>query len=147
MNFKKNKGYVAVDASIAIIVLMILIPTIAGMIYNVNTTNNFIDRKTEAISIAVNTIEAAKGIYITELTNEKVIDVVQEIYSNLDENELTIEKDNNTYKLDIEIQDYADTTEGKAKSAISDKIKIVKVVVTFKSGKQENNVELNTVIS
>ena len=147
MNFKKNKGYVAVDASIAIIVLMIIIPTIAGMIYNVNTTNNFIDRKTEAISIAVNTIEAVKGIYITELNNEKIIDVVQGVYSNLDENELTLEKDNNTYKLDIEIQDYADTTEGKAKSAISGKVKVVKVIVTFKSDKQENNVELNTVIS
>ena len=45
MNLKNNKGYVGIDASIAVLILLIIIPTIAGMIYNVNKTNNLIDRK------------------------------------------------------------------------------------------------------
>ena len=50
------------------------------MIYNVNKTNNELDRKTEAISIAINTIEAVKGIGVNVINDE-----------NFDENTLVSE--------------------------------------------------------
>ena len=36
MKIKNNKGFVGVDTSIAIIILLIFIPTITAMIYNIN---------------------------------------------------------------------------------------------------------------
>lgn len=148
MNLKNSKGYVGIDASIAVLILLIIIPTIAGMIYNVNKTNNLIDRKTEAISIAVNAIETAKGIDMADLTKYAVIQELKEkIYINLDTTELTLTKNDNTYKIIINIQDYAETAEGIAKSATSGKVKIATVTVKFRSGKQEKNIELSTVIS
>ena len=36
MNLKKNNGFVGVDISVAVIILLILVPTITGMIYNIN---------------------------------------------------------------------------------------------------------------
>ena len=147
MNLKNNKGYVAVDASIAILILLIMVPTIVGMIYNVNKTNNYIDRKTEAISIAVNTIEAAKGIDVGSLNLDAVKqELKSKIYTDLDETEMTLTKDENTYKIEVRITDYADTDDGRAISAQSGYVKEVKVIVTFKSGQQLKNIELNTVI-
>lgn len=148
MNLKNNKGYVAVDASIAILILLIMVPTIVGMIYNVNKTNNYIDRKTEAISIAINTIEAAKGIDVGSLNLDAVKqELKSKIYTDLDETEMTLTKDENTYKVEVIITDYADTDEGKAIKAQSGYVKNVKVIVTFRLGKQQKKVELSTVIS
>ena len=143
MNLKNNKGYVAIDASIAVLVLLIIVPTIAGMIYNVNKTNNYIDRKTEAISIAINTIEVAKGIDITELTEEKWISDLKEIYEEIDKTELTLTIKDNTYKIEIDIEDYNDINE----LAEAGKVKTITVIVTFKSGNQNQNIELSTVIN
>ena len=39
MKIKNNKGFVGVDTSIAIIILLIFIPTITAMIYNINKEN------------------------------------------------------------------------------------------------------------
>ena len=150
MNLKNNKGYVGTDASLAILVLMIIIPTITGMIYNVNKTNNLIDKKTEALSIAINTIETAKGIEIEELDKDKVIQEMKDnLYSEIDvEDEVvTLTQNENTYQIVLSIEDYANTEEGQAKYAEQDKVKIVTAIVKFMSGKQENNIELNTVIS
>ena len=156
MNLKNNKGYVGVDASIAVLILLIIIPTITGLIFNVNRTNNLIDRKTEAVSIAVNTIESAKGVEVAELTSEKVKGELEGIYTISDITEtdvtsdkkvLTTTKDNNTYKIEVQIQDYANTTEGIAQAASTWKVKIVEVIVTYKEGKEQKNIELSTAIS
>ena len=156
MNLKNNKGYVGVDASIAVLILLIIIPTITGLIFNVNRTNNLIDRKTEAVSIAVNTIESAKGVEVAELTSEKVKGELEGIYTISDITEtdvtsdkkvLTTTKDNNTYKIEVQIQDYANTTEGIAQAASTGKVKIVEVIVTYKEGKEQKNIELSTAIS
>lgn len=175
MKLKNNRGYVAIDASIAVLVLLIIVPTIAGMIYNVNKTNNLIERKNEAISIAINTIETVKGIGVHGDINETVIkDKLSEIYTFAEDNTFTSEnindeatefddkinsiqgtltKDENTYKIQIHIQDYANTQEAIDKKnntgieVIDELIKIVKVKVTFKSGNQQKDIELNTVIN
>lgn len=167
MNFRKNKGYVGVDASIAVLILLIIVPTLVGMIYNLNKTNSFIDRKTEAISIAVNTIEILKGIGINGLNDEGFDETVvttemSRLYTLTDDDIPTIEvgenninsikgitlnKNENTYKITIDIQDYANTEEGEAKSAYSNKVKIVTATVGFRSGNQEKNIVLSTVLS
>ena len=175
MKIKNNRGYVAIDASIAVLVLLIIVPTIAGMIYNVNKTNNLIERKNEAISIAINTIETVKGLGVHADIDETVIkNKLSDIYTFAEDNTFTSElindeatefddkitsiqgtltKDENTYKIQIDIQDYANTQEAIDKKnntgieVIDELIKIVKVNVTFKSGNQEKDIELSTVIN
>ena len=151
MNFKKNKGYVAVDAALAVFILVIMIPTKTGMIYNINKNNKSIDRKTEAISIAVNTLEVAKGIGIegmkTKTSDSIATDVItnlqNQLYSGLSITDGTLEKDSNTYKIEVTVEDYADTHT----DATNDLVKTVKVIVTYKVGNKEENIELNTVVS
>lgn len=155
MKVKSNKGYVGMDVGIAILVLLVLVPTIAGMIYNVNKTNSLIDRKTEAISIAVNTIESAKGELVEDLTSEKVKEQLIDIYTDCiisditdptettDKKVLTVTKGENTYRIQIEIQDYSKLN----RLAEENKVKIATVIVEFKSGKEQKEINLNTVIS
>ena len=151
MNFKKNKGYVAVDAALAVFILVIMIPTITGMIYNINKNNKSIDRKTEAISIAVNTLEVAKGIGIEgmkaktsdSIATDVITNLKNQLYSGLSITDGTLEKDSNTYKIAVTVEDYADTHT----DATNDLVKTVKVIVTYKVGNKEENIELNTVIS
>lgn len=169
MKIKNNKGYVAIDASIAVLILLIIIPTIAGMIYNVNKSNNFIERKTEAINIAVNTIEIVKGIgangelnettvrnniaELYTLTEEDVYTMVENINDKINSITGTITNNENTYKIKIDIQDYANTQEATDKQTEtgieieSGLVKIVEVTVEYRSGKETKSIKLNTAIS
>ena len=49
---KKNNGFAGIDISISMIIILIFIPTIFGIVYNVGKTNAEVKRKTKAISIA-----------------------------------------------------------------------------------------------
>ena len=75
-NYKKNKGYIATDALIAIMIILIIIPTLTGMIYNISKTENAINRKTQAINIAVNAMEVAKGLYVKDLEKGKILETL-----------------------------------------------------------------------
>lgn len=143
MNFKNNKGYVVVDATIAVIIFMILIPVLMGMVYRVNLTNHETKIKAEVINILVNTIETAKGIELENLTEEKVINKLQDTY--------TISKTSNSavittfiasYKLKVSVVDYHDT-HSDAKENV---LKTVKAVVTYKIGNKEKTMDLSTVV-
>ena len=72
MKIKNNKGFVGVDTSIAIIILLIFIPTITAMIYNINKENKNVERKSQALNFAVNVMETAKGIGTKDLTLENM---------------------------------------------------------------------------
>ena len=137
MNFRKNRGYVATDASIAVIVLLIIIPTITGIVFNINQTNNKIDRKTQALNIAVNTIEASKSLSFQNLSKENIIKQLNDakIYANTIDNEGTLAVTNNSYKINITVVS-KETTK-----------KSVTAKVEYKSGNKTENIELTTSIS
>ena len=145
MNLKKNKGYVGIDAAIAVLILIIVIPTLAGIIYNINKTNKIIDRKTEAISIAVNTMEVAKGIGYAGMSGISNNQIQTNIVSSLRTTvypslttEQTFIKNSNTYKIDVEVTDYSES--GKIG-------KNVKATVTYMIGNSKEEVVLNTIIT
>ena len=117
MNLKQNKGVVGVDIAIALIVLMILIPLITGLIFNVNSSSNSTKTKSQALNIAVNTLEIANEIDISELTEENVILKISEMYGDntLEQvsDGLLLEINNITYKLQVFITDYSETKKKK----------------------------------
>ena len=60
MNFKSNKGYTGADISIALIILLIFIPTIGAIIFNITLANNNTKRKVVAMNFATSILELAK---------------------------------------------------------------------------------------
>lgn len=143
MNFKNNKGYVVVDATIAVIIFMILIPVLMGMVYRVNLTNHETKIKAEVINILVNTIETAKGIELENLTEEKVINKLQDTYTiSKTSNSAVITTSIASYKLKVSVVDYHDT-HSDAKENV---LKTVKAVVTYKIGNKEKTMDLSTVV-
>lgn len=51
MNLRKNNGFAGVDISISMIIILIFIPTIFGIVYNIQKTNSSVNRKSEAVGI------------------------------------------------------------------------------------------------
>ena len=150
MKIKNNKGFVGVDTSIAIIILLIFIPTITAMIYNINKENKNVERKSQALNFAVNVMETAKGIGTKDLTLENMEKEITNLYSaeiqqnsNTTDGIINISKDDVNYNLTITIQDYNEIDDTVAQN----KAKPVKVIVTYLSGGKEQKIELSTAIS
>lgn len=51
MDLRKNQGFTGVDISISMIIILIFIPTIFGMVYNIQKTNQSVNRKSTAVGI------------------------------------------------------------------------------------------------
>ena len=161
MILKNNKGYVGIDISISLIIVLIIVPTIVGIVYNINKSKSNTIKKTEATSIAVNTIEVMKGMGIDNITDFALDDTINNdnpifiglktIYSSAelagDNKSIIITKDDITYKITFTITDYALTPTGENVSANSGVVKVVNVDVQYKDGSNTENVQINTAIS
>ena len=148
MNLKNNKGYVMSDISIAVIILLILVPVIMGIVYGINSTKKATEIKSEALNIAINTIEAAKGLNIEDVDEENILENVKDsVYGNTmtieeeTENEETtytgiIETEKAGYIVKSEVVDYEN----------KNVVKTVTVTVRFKAQGEEKQIELSTVV-
>lgn len=158
MKLRNNKGYVMTDASIAIIILLILVPTIMGMIYSLNVTKRNTETKAQAVNIAVNVMETAKGMELSDDLNGQVIleslgdsqGIYHGMMGTIEEEEINgkniskavITKDNASYKVYVDVIDYAEeNTEAK-----QNVLKTVIVNVQYKASGQENEISLKTII-
>lgn len=159
MNFKNNKGYVITDVSISIIILLILIPVIMGMVYKVNTTKRATESKAEAINILVNTLEAAKGIGVTDLvdsgetTAKKLIfeKIKEDIYKekiSFEENETEsaiVDTDKGKYLLSLEVVDFADSDDSPV-GVQRNVVKIVKAKIEYRINGKNEELNISTVL-
>lgn len=148
MNLKNNKGYVGIDATIAVIIILIIIPIIMGIVYNINKNNNATKREAQALNIAVNAIEASKGINIEELTAKQVVEEINEIYQNtetegIEEGKASLFINSTKYELTVEVTDYSQINP----EATQNIVKMVKVTVKYKIGGEFKDIEISTVIS
>ena len=157
MNLKNNKGYVITDVSIAIIILLILVPVIMGMVFGIGSSKIATEIKSEAINIAINTIEAAKGLNIDDVGVENILENVKEsVYKNKmtieeeTENQQTtytgiIETEKASYKLHASVKDYKEGKEDD-ENIIANFVKTVTVTVQYKIRGEDKTIELNTVV-
>ena len=102
------------------------------MFYNFNVSGKELERRSEAVNIAVSQIEQIKINGFSQLINGNDISCNKE----------TIEGKEGYYKT-ITVEDYADTDETKQR----DVVKKVNVKITYKFKNQEQNVELSTILS
>ncbi len=148
MNLKNNKGYVITDVSIAIIILLILIPVIMGLVYGIDTSKLSSEIKSEAINIAINTIEAAKGLPVEDVTQSNILTEVSnmeafETYTISNKDTKTIIETNKaSYELEVNVVDY-NTINNNADPNV---VKTVTAKVTYKIKGTEKNIELSTVV-
>lgn len=154
MEFRSNKGYVMTDISIAVIILLILVPTIMGLVYNIGINKRATESKSEAINIAVNAIEAAKGISLEDLNEQKILeflDTNNEIYQytfadkNFVNKEGTIKTEKASYKLLINVEDFANS-ESAPENVTPNVIKTVKATVNYRLRGEDQEIELSTVV-
>lgn len=150
MNLRSNKGYVLTDASVSIIILLVLVPVIMGIVYQINITQRTIETKTEAINIAINAVEAAKGLSVEELNITNIIDNLRAIYG-VDTNETdngvkitTRDKNGNenlNYLLFLVVKDYAENSSGK-----TNVVKTVNATVKYRAKGEDKEISLSTVV-
>lgn len=132
MNLREQKGFAGSDIIISVIILFIFVSLISTMFYNFNVSGKELERRSEAVNIAVSQIEQIKINGFSQLINGNDISCNKE----------TIEGKEGYYKT-ITVEDYADTDETKQR----DVVKKVNVKITYKFKNQEQNVELSTILS
>ncbi len=154
MKLRNNKGYVMTDASIAIIILLILVPTIMAMVYNVNATKRATETKSEAINIVTNAIEAAKGISLSELSDQEILSSIKrDIYKDkmtITINEETadegiIKTDIATYQVSVTVVDYKESVQNN-EDILPNIVKTVTATVKFRLSGTDKEISLSTVV-
>lgn len=154
MNLKNNKGYVITDISIAVIILLILVPVIMGIVYGIGASKLSTEVKSEAINIAINTIEESKLLPFDETALNNItpeVYILNNVKSKIYHEQMDVEvegknavinTDKASYKLEIQVTDY-NTINSEADENI---VKIVKATVTYKIRGEEKQIELSTVV-
>ena len=159
MKLKNDKGYVLTDVSISVIILLILTPVIMGVVYRINSTKRNSEIKSEAINIAVNSLEAAKGIGVSDLidSNENKAETLilnklnEENYNNklnIDQTEgktATFNTDKGSYMLLLNITDFADA-ENAPDDVMRNIVKTVNATVKYRTNGTDQEINLSTVI-
>ena len=145
MNMKNNKGITGVDITISIIILALFISLITSMFYNVTIIGKSINRKSDAVYIAVQVIEAVKQLGYSELpTGDNAgtsIYTLEELNAKLESEKKIILK--NGYSVSILVDSYRKI---KGDMTLEDILKRITVTVNYKEQDKSKSVELNTVI-
>lgn len=150
MKLKQNKGYVAVDMAVGLIILIMLIPMIIAMTLNISATNSSIKRKTQAVNIASNVIEIAKATisedeYFWVIANEYVSEIAENVKDTYSSNDYTVDGDEATinvvindvaYKIVFSMEDQNNSDENPTRNILAN------VDVTYKLGNKEKSVTL-----
>lgn len=159
MNFKSNKGYTGADISIALIILLIFIPTIGAIIFNITLANNNTKRKVVAMNFATSILELAKETDYDKLKLEAPEEqggfsykINEKFGINDSQNgEFSLKDENNTsYKVKVTITKYVDTEEYTSNHSSTDEKKdLVKTIATeveYPIGNETKKINVSTVI-
>ena len=137
---KKQNGIAGIDIVISLIIITIFISLIAVLTFNIQWNNEEIKRRSEATSFAIDKIEEIKGKGFSALPplGQNTIDEYPDGY---------IEQNGSStpYYQEIRVQDYSELEGNEGREA--EVIKIVTVKISYKSGNNDENVEISTAIS
>lgn len=155
-NLRKNNGFAGIDISISMIIILIFIPTIFGITYNIQKTNADIKKKTTAVEIATNVLEIIKSeqyINITTTGNKLTNDISSKYdkseYKNSEKEEQgytysyysTIGEKGEHYQIQLGIKNYYPSEDEN-----EDFIKQVKVRVLYSSGNKIQDIDIGMIV-
>jgi type II secretory pathway pseudopilin PulG len=152
MNLRKNNGFSGIDISISLLIILIFIPTIFGVVYNIQKVNNSVNRESTALNIATDILENAKSqdssnVKFSDIENTKFQTALKNKYT---ETEM---KSNNEaiysyigtkgehYKITLSII-YPQDSEGNPKE--QDLVKQITVAVEYPVGGMETIIDDST---
>lgn len=147
MKIKEERGFTGIDISVAIVILFMFVTTISILIYQLNSTSQEIELKSEAIYIAINEIEQVKSNGIQEymgIGNNTIVG-----------NEKEEIKGHKGFYKTISVIDYKDIKEeedkkngtNEAENIKEDIVKKVTVKIYYMYQAKEQMVELSTIVS
>lgn len=154
--FKKNNGFTGVDISISIIVILIFVPTIFGVVYNIQKTNAGIERKTNAVNIATDVLEIVKSEQYSDITvsNSKLVTDLNNKYTKSSYKNTEKEEDgynyiyystkgsnNESYQIQLGIKNYYPSS-----SKTEDYVKEIKVRVFYFFGNSVKDIDIGIVV-
>ncbi|MCI8444766.1 MAG: hypothetical protein HFJ37_06465 [Clostridia bacterium] len=137
MNLKSQKGYTGIDIAISVMVIFIFVSLIALLIYNVNSTSQKIELKSEATYIAIDEIEAIKNESFATYEERSVA-------SGNSEEQAEVEGKEGFYKTII-VEDYTDIQGNENK--IPNLVKKITVRISYMFQAKEQNIEISTILS
>lgn len=153
MNFKSNKGYTGIDISIAMIIILIFIPTIFGIVYNLQKARARTEREAIAINIATDVLEIAKSLNYSEVfisnENSEFKTLLNNKYSNLQNSNNTVncnysDVNNIHYKIQVTVSNYY-----PADIEVQDQNDLVKQItaeVMYPVGNSTKSINISTVL-
>ena len=138
---KSERGFTAIDVSIAIILTFIFVSILAVLFFQYNNSSQELERKSQATYYAISEIEQIKNSNFDEYIGMGItqIDTIEE--GNIQaENESGNIEDTEYYKT-ITVEDYSLTRPEKK----IDYVKTIKVQISYKFNNKTQSVELSTV--
>lgn len=149
---RSNKGYTGIDISIAMIIILIFVPTIFGIVYNLQKSRIKTEREATAVGIAVDILEIAKTLNYNDLNLiegefKSILDNKYEVSGQNSNTEndayyTFISGNDNRYKIQVSVLKY--TPENISNT--DDFVKQVKVIVTYPIENTTNSIDISTVI-
>ncbi len=152
MNLKSNKGYTGIDISITMIIILIFIPTIFGIVYNMQKTRSKSEREANSINVATDILEIAKSLNYSDVVlteNSQFIMQLDNKYSNLQAvnniaNCTYIDNNKVHYKIEVAITNYY--PQEIEESEKGDYVKQITVTVAYPIGNTTKSINISTVL-
>lgn len=146
MKFKSEDGFTGIDITVAILVITIFITLIGSLMFLVDSNTKESARKADAINYAVAEIENIKS----QARSNGISSITGLNDSTDNDGEYILDSSGNRtpyYKV-IKIVDYKDLTPAnQANSSIkSNVVKKITVKISYRSGGQDENIELSAIV-
>ena len=142
MNFKSEKGISGIDIVASVVIVTIFISLIANLIANINLNTKDLEKKTQATSYAVDTIEIIKA--------DGYIDSYQD--KGINQEDIILEEDINNndgtfsgYHKKVTIKDYVFIKNDQSKQA--NIVKELTVEISYMTRNGNQNVQISTYIT
>ncbi len=142
MNLRKNNGFSGIDVTIAVVIILIIIPTAFGFVYNLSNYRAKVQRFGTSINLAVEVIEEAKGQAISVQDLDDVESFINDKYS-LSGNTAIINKNNTQYKLEVTFEN---PTQYVKDDITTHLVKKVTAQVTYPIGKDTKEIEISRLL-
>ena len=142
MKLKSEKGITNIDVILSIILISIFITLITVISGNLQKSNDLMERETEALYYAVDTIEDIKGQSF-DILPKKGSNKIQGVLTLQDGYILDKNGETTPYYRTITVQDYTDLPEGNGKQA--EILKKITVEIAYKERNQEKKITLSTI--
>ncbi len=143
INIKSQKGIIASDALLAVILIVLFSTLILAISFNIFMSNSSLKRMSKATDFITSVFEHVDKLYYDEVTQNNLVTYAQ----GLQANGINVNPEENTwngkgYKIDISVQGYEPEN---AVGETPDLVKEINMSVTYKLGSKEQVISMTRI--